>query len=111
KTEPAYSNLRRRLRALPERNVLTTIISIEEQMRGWLSLISKAKSREEVATYNRLRTLSDFFRDIPILNYDEAAARQFGLLRGLRLSVGTMDLKIASIALSKAGILLFMQSK
>jgi tRNA(fMet)-specific endonuclease VapC len=46
-----------------------------------------------------------------MLDYDEAAARQFTLLRGLRLSVGTMDLKIASIALSVRGILLTCNTK
>jgi hypothetical protein len=60
KTEPGYSNLRGRLQAIPERNVQATIISFEEQMRGWLSLISKAKnSREEVAAYKRLRALRE----------------------------------------------------
>ena len=79
-------------------------------MRGWLSLISKAKADHEVAAYNRLRTLLEFFADTPIVDYDDAA-RQYSLLRRLRLAVGSMDLKIASIALSKAAILLTCNTK
>jgi len=111
KTEPGYSNLRKRLQAVPERNVCTTIISFEEQMHGWLSLISKAKAGHEVAAYKRLRTLLEFFAETPIVDYDDAAARQYSLLRRSRLAVGSMDLKIASIALSKAAILLTCNTK
>lgn len=52
--EPAYSNLHAKLRAAPSAEVCATIVSFEEQMRGWLSLISKAKGQRQVLAYAKL---------------------------------------------------------
>ncbi|HYL97949.1 MAG TPA: type II toxin-antitoxin system VapC family toxin [Blastocatellia bacterium] len=112
KSEPAYSNLSRHLTDGSDRDVRASIISFEEQMRGWLSLISRARSpAQEVASYERLEALQEFFSKIPILNYDLKAAEHFARLRRLRLPVGTMDLRIAAITISVGGILLTRNTK
>ncbi len=106
-TEPAYSRLRTRLEVFPQEDVRTTIVSFEEQMRGWLSTIARSKSKsQEIAAYQRLDNMLAFFSSIPVLPYDDRAAEHFAELRRLRLRVGTMDLKIAAIALSHNGLLL-----
>jgi tRNA(fMet)-specific endonuclease VapC len=48
----------------------------------------------------------DNYRRIPVLAFDEAAAAVFQRLRRTRLRIGTMDLKIAAIVLSRDATLL-----
>ncbi len=105
-SEPAYSILRDRLRRA-EDNVVTTIVSVEEQMRGWFAIINRTTSAaQEVAAYRRLHELFSFFESIGVLDFDEVAAAQLVHLRRQRIRLGTMDLKIAAIALTQQAILL-----
>ena len=107
RSEPAYSRLRARLSKLPPNTVQTTIVSFEEQMRGWLAVISNARNQQkEVEAYQRLQALLLFFNEIPVLDYTEVVAARFENLKRSRLRVGSMDLKIAAIALSQDGLLL-----
>jgi tRNA(fMet)-specific endonuclease VapC len=107
RTEPTHSRLRARLDAFPQEAVRTTIVSFEEQMRGWLSIIARSKERNhEIAAYQLLYDSLAFFSVIPVLHYDNRAAEQFAELRRLRVRIGSMDLKIAAIALSKNALLL-----
>ena len=72
RAEPAYSRLRTRLSKLSPNTVKTTIVSFEEQMRGWLAVISRAHSLQTVvAAYQRLQALLRFFSEIPVLDYTE----------------------------------------
>jgi len=48
----------------------------------------------------------DHYRAIQVLDFDELAATEFERLQKLRLRIGTMDLKIASIALAHNATLL-----
>ena len=112
RAEPAYSRLRARLSKLPPNTVQTTIVSFEEQMRGWLAVISRVRNQsKEVLAYQRLQALLRFFNEIPVLNYTEIIAVQFEELRRSRLRVGSMDLKIAAIALTHDAILLSSNRK
>ena len=89
-----------RLAGVHDGNVAVTIITYEEQMRGWMAYISKANtSGRQVQAYRKLRAHVERYRRIPLLDYDEKAAAEFELLRRARLRIGTMDLKIAAIAL------------
>ncbi len=106
-SEPAYSILSSRLANFSPSDVVSTIINVEEQMRGWLSVIASAKNKEkEVNAYHKLHNLLSFFSDFTILEYDEFAAQEFNNLQKLRLKVGTMDLKIAAITISNKAMLL-----
>jgi tRNA(fMet)-specific endonuclease VapC len=106
-TEPAYSRLHTRLQRLAATEIFTTMISVEEQMRGWLNLIARAKtSQQEVAAYQRLQTMLTFFASIPLLNYTEEAAIVFNQLKHSRVRIGSMDLKIAAISLAYDALLL-----
>ncbi len=85
----------------------TTIVSVEEQLRGWLSQIKNAKSAHQlIEPYRRLQVRVRFFAGWQVLPFDEAAATQLERLRLLRLRIGTMDLRIASIALANGATLL-----
>jgi tRNA(fMet)-specific endonuclease VapC len=49
-------NLGRRLAALPEAEVAVTIITYEEQMRGWLTYVARANSpQRQIEAYRKLR--------------------------------------------------------
>jgi tRNA(fMet)-specific endonuclease VapC len=99
--------LRERLADCDPREVATTIISFEEQMRGWMAYIARSRGlAKQVDGYRRLRGHLDNYRQVPILDFDDAAAEEFQRLRRARVRVGTMDLKIAAIALSRDATLL-----
>ena len=91
-----------RIRALPPGEVVTTIISFEEQTRGWLAFQARARTLEQqVNAYRKLKRHLNIYRDIEVLDFDAEAAAAFERLQRLRLKVGTMDLKIAATALSR----------
>jgi tRNA(fMet)-specific endonuclease VapC len=105
--QPGSGALCARLAHLPPAEVVTTIISYEEQMRGWMAYLARARSvAHQVEAYRRLLQHLDNYRRIPVLAFDEAAAVAFQQLRRARLRIGTMDLKIAAIAVSHDATLL-----
>jgi tRNA(fMet)-specific endonuclease VapC len=91
----------------PEDEAATTIVNYEEQMRGWLGVLASARTlKAQVEAYSRLQMHLDNLRRIPILGFDEVAATQFSRLQKLKLGVGSMDLRIASITLANRATLL-----
>jgi tRNA(fMet)-specific endonuclease VapC len=79
----------------------TTIVTYEEQSRGWLELLGRARNLDEqVAAYQFLRQHAANYRVIDIVEFDLAAAQEFQRLRKVHRRLGTMDLKIAAIALT-----------
>lgn len=100
-------HLRQRLQAVPLDQVAVTIVSYEEQMRGWLSYMAKARSLEEqVIAYSYLQRHLQVFCTVPLVAFDPAAVAMVRQLQTQRIRIGTMDLKIASIALAKDATLL-----
>lgn len=96
-----------RLSSLPEKELATTIITFEEQMRGWLSWLAQARSLDQqVERYLRLNRMVKSYRRVNILEFDHQAAAEFAKLQKQRIRIGTMDLKIAAIALANNAILL-----
>jgi tRNA(fMet)-specific endonuclease VapC len=88
--------------------IATTIVSIEEQLRGWLSVIARwqAEPHRQIDGYTRLQSRFEFYSEWIVLPWTSAAADTFVGLRKQKLRVGTMDLKIASIVLSQNATLL-----
>src|SRR5947209_5072526 len=90
----------RRLRGRLERAsepIATTIISVEEIMRGWLAAIHREKDpHRQISSYVRLQNLFGFFFSWQILPWDPTSADQFETLRDQKVRIPTMDLKIAS---------------
>ena len=78
----------------------TTIITVEEQLRGWLAEIHRLSDpRRQIPPYRRLQERVDFFARWTVLPWDATAAELFLNLRRQGLRIGSMDLKIACIAL------------
>ena len=103
--------LMQRLANVNSTQVAVSIISYEEQMRGWLSYIAKAKTVEQqVEPYKQLKQQLTNYCTIPILEFDEQAAQEFQRLRKAYPRLGTMDMKIASIVLVNKAVLLTRNS-
>ena len=99
--------IRLRLRALPPDDVATTIVSYEEQMRGWLARLARAATPErQTFDYSELKKLLQSYCSFAVLDYDAGAAAEFQRLLASKLRVGTMDLKIAAVVLSNNALLL-----
>jgi tRNA(fMet)-specific endonuclease VapC len=80
--------------------ITCTIVSVEEILRGWLAIIHRLRDvHRQIPAYIRLGALFDLFSEWEIVPFAEPAADQFANLRRQRIRIGTMDLKIASIAI------------
>ncbi|MCE9545728.1 MAG: type II toxin-antitoxin system VapC family toxin [Planctomycetia bacterium] len=85
----------------------TTIISVEEIMRGWLAALRRANDpARQIDAYARLRQLFHFFATWNVLDWNLAASDRFSSLKRAKVRAGTMDLKIACIALAWRATLL-----
>jgi tRNA(fMet)-specific endonuclease VapC len=79
-----------------------TVISYEEQTRGWMGHLAKAKNTtEQVIAYDRLRQHAVNYCNIPLLGFDESAIQTNQQLRKRYPRLGAMDLKIAAIVLTQ----------
>jgi tRNA(fMet)-specific endonuclease VapC len=100
KDSALYAKLAARLASSPDQNLGVTVISLEEQMRGWLAEIARRrKTEDQVPAYERLLELVRFYSDWQVFLFDKPAAQIFDDLRRQRVRVASQDLKIASIAL------------
>ena len=101
------ARLGKRIERQRDRTVATTIVSVEEQLRGRLATINKRPpGNEQVVPYQELIGLLEFCSCWIVLPFDHVSARQFHDLKAARIRIGTMDLKIASIALAHSANLL-----
>ena len=99
--------LNRRLDQCEPDQFFTSIITVEEQLRGWLNYIRRAKAPGGlVHGYEELERLFVNHQKLVTHPFDAAAVRQYERLRSSKLRVGTMDLRIASIAIVRQCVLL-----
>ncbi|MEZ6131553.1 MAG: type II toxin-antitoxin system VapC family toxin [Planctomycetaceae bacterium] len=101
------ASLRIRLNESSDRKIVASIISYEEQTRGWMALIAKTPDiHRQVDAYSRLRKHLQLYCSVPLLDFSEIAARKFNELRQQKIRIGTMDLKIAASCLCENAVLL-----
>lgn len=99
-------NLRRRMVASLS-GVVTSIISVDETLRGWLAYIAKADApQREAEAYARLNETIDILSDLIRLPYDMESAARFAAFRKAGMQIGSKDLKIACIALEHDAVVL-----
>ena len=100
-------NLGRRLASVPPEEIAVTIITYEEQMRGWFAVIAQAQTTpQQVEAYRKLRRFINQFCQITLVDYSAEAASELAKLRQAKIRVGTKDLQIASICLANGATLL-----
>ena len=101
-----------RLAVSPDREIVSTAVTLEEQMRGWLALINRYRDvRQQTAYYDNLTEMLRFYNGWKLLRFDQEAIANFLALKHLRTSIGPNDLKIASIALARSALLLTSNAK
>lgn len=83
-----------------------TIVSVAEQLQGWLAVIRRARSETDAAqNFQRLYETLHFYRSLNIWTYNSDAVMEFNRLCGQRIRIGTQDLRIGAIALSRNAVL------
>ena len=84
----------------------STIISYEEQMRGWMASLAQARSTpEQIQAYIRLERHLASWKQMRVLSFDESAAKIATELRRRYRRLGIMDLRIAAIVIANAATL------
>lgn len=102
-----FARLHGRLVAATPELIGTTIVNVEEQMRGWLSAIAKERILlRQITTYRELTDLFDFFAKFNIISLSPEAVELFNGFRKSGVKVATMDLKTACIAIASNALLL-----
>ena len=80
-----------------------SFVSVHEQMLGANKYIAQVRTRSSVIRgYQMIESAILDYNQFHILPFDEPAAIKFDELRKLGIRIGTMDLRIAAIALSHA---------
>ena len=96
------SQVLKRLQQVDRTQVAISIITVEEQLRGWLNVIrqqSKGPPEKLTWAYSNLDKSIAFFQTYQRLSFDVTAGQYFQEFRQQRVRVGTQDLRIACIAL------------
>ncbi|MBD0264213.1 MAG: type II toxin-antitoxin system VapC family toxin [Tolypothrix sp. Co-bin9] len=93
------------------KQIATTIITVEEQIRGRLAQIKKSSSDTIVLDYAKLDATLNFFKSINVLDFTQDANSCYQDLVRQKIRIGTQDLRIAAIALSVDGIVVTRNHK
>ncbi|MFM7888888.1 MAG: type II toxin-antitoxin system VapC family toxin [Pseudanabaena sp.] len=90
-----------KLAEIEDPEVAVTVITYEEQIRGRLAFLAKAKTLDEqIFAYQGLQQLAINYQAIAIIPFSRVSALEHQRLRKAYPRLGNMDLKIAAIALT-----------
>jgi tRNA(fMet)-specific endonuclease VapC len=105
--QPACDRLRARLRQLPPDDVATSIVSFHEQVQGWLAYLNRGRKPEQIiSAYAKLERIWRSFLKMNVLSFSPEAQAEFAELRRQCRRAQTMDLRIASVAVTASCTLL-----
>jgi len=100
-----HPELERNVAAHAADEIVTTVITVEEYLTGWYSLVRQARRPDQVElAYKELAEAPAALARFTILTYTQAAMARFRQLQARRLNVGNMDLRIAAIALEAGAV-------
>jgi tRNA(fMet)-specific endonuclease VapC len=112
RSQPAFGNLTARLARTSSSEIFASIISFHEQMQGWLAFLNRSRSPSQIVmAYTELDQSGRSFFEMNVLPFSDEAQDRFDQLRRERVRIGTMDLRIASIALVEGATLLTANSR
>lgn len=102
-----HRSLLARVAATSPNDLATTIITVEEQLRGWLDAVRRhAGSDRQIWAYRGLHEAVTSFGQIMILDFGKAASAEFEALRRQQPRIGSQDMRIAAIILTTGSTLL-----
>jgi tRNA(fMet)-specific endonuclease VapC len=109
---PEYATLMARVARVTRADLAFCIVSFHEQVLGCNTYIAKARASTDVVRGYQMfdRVLSAFSAAV-VLPFDKSASAVFDGLVAARTRVATMDLRIASIALTQGLTLLTRNSR
>ena len=100
--EPEVLSIAERMVLYRENQFFATIVSFHEQMLAWHAYLNRARdSKGVIKGYAMFADVIQDYAAMQVLPFDEAAATQYESLKEQRVRIGTMDLRIAAIALSR----------
>lgn len=92
--------LAKRMETNSAANFFISIVTFHEQVAGWQAFLNSKRSTQQVVRgYHELGRILQAFAEVQLAEFDQQAAELFDELRRQRVRIGTMDLRIASIAL------------
>ncbi|MDJ0515889.1 MAG: type II toxin-antitoxin system VapC family toxin [Trichodesmium sp. MO_231.B1] len=92
-----------RAREIGNANIFVTVVSLEEQLQERLATINKLSTNKNKkpellsVAYHNLRITQEFFCNVKLLDFDDAANTYYQNIRQQKVSVATHDLRIAAI--------------
>ena len=103
----SYERLLSRLSNHSGEHIFVSIVSFHELLNGWIAYMAKRQSSESlVRAYFEFETILKDFSVMQLLPFDRKAAEVFDELAKEKLRVGSMDLRIAAIAIANQMTLL-----
>jgi tRNA(fMet)-specific endonuclease VapC len=106
-SQPAYDLLKERIRTSSSGIFATSIISYHEQLQGWLAVVNQARTPNRILfAYSELDYMLHYFRSMTVLPFVQASQDHFAILRKACPRLGTIDLRIGSIAVANDATLL-----
>jgi tRNA(fMet)-specific endonuclease VapC len=98
--------LTQRINAVNPEDIGVTVITLEEQFYGRLNGIRRANSPEKlISAYAKLSATWNYFATVNLLDFDLDASNFFSELLRQKIRVGTQDLRIAAVVMSRNAIL------
>lgn len=112
RSEPEFLNLTLRMGRFDLSDFALSMVSFHEQVLGAHDFINRAKTDADlIRGYFLLGETLAGYSSAPVLQLDSAAIAIFNNMRKQRVRIGTMDLRIASIALAQNLVVLTRNSK
>jgi len=100
-----HAAVRARFLAHTSDELCVAVVTVDEQLRGWYTLVRSAKKRDQLAlAYANLAKSISFLSKATILPFDEATIDRFEQLKKLKLGIGSPDLRLAATALEVKAI-------
>jgi tRNA(fMet)-specific endonuclease VapC len=107
KSSVEFTRLMLRMERYSPEDFALSAVSFHEQTLGAHNFINRAQTNTDtIRGYNLLIEILQGFASAPVLPFDVAAITIFDELRSQKVRVSTMDLRIASIAISRDLVLL-----
>ena len=101
-----YPILTGRINAVNPEEIGVTVITLEEQFYGRLNGIRRANSPEKlISAYAKLSATWNYFATVNLLDFDLDASNCFAELLRQKIRIGTQDLRIAAVVMSRNAIL------